>query len=263
MKILVVIQARMGSSRLPGKVLLPLSGRTVLERVVERVRAARTPFEICVATSSALEDEPIRALARRLGVRVFSGHPLDLLDRHYRAGLAAGADVVVKIPSDCPLIDPSVIDQVLEAFLERAGNVDFVTNLHPPSWPDGNDVEVIPMDVLATAHHEALGAFEREHTTPFVWQRPERFRLHNVRWESGLDLSSSHRFTLDYEADYALIEAVYEALFRPEHPVFGLGEILPFLARHPEIRGQNSRFWGQTYASLNAREQASQPGGLP
>jgi spore coat polysaccharide biosynthesis protein SpsF len=265
MKVLVVVQARMGSSRLPGKVLLPLAGRTVLERVVERIRAAKMAFEVCVATTSALEDEPIRALARRLGVRVFAGHPTDLLDRHYRAGLAAGADVVVKIPSDCPLIDPAVIEQVLGAYVERAGELDFVTNLYPASWPDGNDVEVIPMRVLATAHFEARGTFEREHTTPFVWQRPELFRIHNVR-SSGTDLSSTHRFTLDYEDDYALIDSVYEALFRPERPVFGLGEILPFLARHPEILRKNVRYWGQTYASkqrlASTAKPAQQPGEL-
>jgi spore coat polysaccharide biosynthesis protein SpsF len=248
MKVLVVVQARIGSSRLPGKVLLPLSGKTVVERVVERIRAARIAFEVCVATTAALEDEPIRSLARRLGVRVFAGHPTDLLDRHYRAGLSAGADVVVKIPSDCPLIDPAVIEQVLGAYLEREREFDFVTNLYPASWPDGNDVEVMPMGVLATAHYEARGTFEREHTTPFIWQQPERFRIHNVQ-SSGIDLSSTHRFTLDYEDDYALIESVYEALFRPERPVFGLDEMLPFLARHPELLHKNVRYWGQTYAS--------------
>jgi spore coat polysaccharide biosynthesis protein SpsF len=260
-KVLVVVQARTGSSRLPGKVLLSLAGRPVLERLIERIRAAKSRFDICVATTPALEDEPIRLLARRLAVRVFSGHPTDLLDRHYRAGLSAGADVVVKIPSDCPLIDPDVIDRVLGAFECQAGGVDFVTNLNPPSWPDGNDVEVIPMDVLAIARSEARSSFEREHTTPFIWRRPERFRITNVRWDSALDLSATHRFTLDYADDYALIRALYEALYRSDRPIFSLDEILTYLSQHPEVHRLNQRFWGQTYVSAAAHSE-SPPGGL-
>ena len=254
MKKLVVVQARMGSTRLPGKVLLPLAGRPLLERMLERVRAARQRFELCVATTTAAEDAPIAELCERLGMHVFRGHPSDLLDRHLEAGRAAAADVIVKIPSDCPLIDPGVIDRVLGAFdAAEPGSVDFVTNLNPPTWPDGNDVELMTREVLELAHRDATRTLEREHTTPFIWERPERFRILNVRWEAGLDYSQSHRFTIDYPGDYAFIAAVYEALHRPGQ-VFSLEQILELLDARPELMALNASFAGTSWHHEHASE---------
>jgi spore coat polysaccharide biosynthesis protein SpsF len=241
---LVVVQARTGSSRLPGKVLLPVAGAPVLVRMLERVLAARTRFELVVATTGRSEDDGLAELVRRFGVRVFRGHPTDLLDRHYRAARAARAEVVVKIPSDCPLVDPAAIDGVLGAFLADPGRYDFVSNLHPPSWPDGNDVEVMSFAALEQAHRSASARHEREHTTPFFWDRPERFRVGNVTWETGLDLSMTHRFTLDYPDDYALVAAVYEALWRKSRPVFPLADVLTLLEERPELRETNARYAG-------------------
>ncbi|MEP7220347.1 MAG: glycosyltransferase family protein [Bacteroidota bacterium] len=244
MNIVVVIQARTGSSRLPNKVLLPLAGRPLLQRMVERVRAASRPSEIVIATTSLAADEPVRDLARSIGVRCFSGHPTDLLDRHYRAGLEYQADAVVKIPSDCPLIDPTVIDRVIEHYQTRADRFDYVSNLHPASYPDGHDVEVIGIDALEIAHREARQPFEREHTTPFLWERPERFRLANVLWGSGLDLSMSHRWTIDYRDDYLFLVAVYNALHSENDPVFGISKVLALLNERPDIAAINSYLSG-------------------
>ncbi|MEO5929633.1 MAG: glycosyltransferase family protein [Candidatus Kapaibacterium sp.] len=244
MNIVVVIQARTGSSRLPNKVLLPLAGRPLLQRMVERVRAASRPSEIVIATTSLAADEPVRDLARSIGVRCFSGHPTDLLDRHYRAGLEYQADAVVKIPSDCPLIDPTVIDRVIEHYQTRADRLDYVSNLHPASYPDGHDVEVIGIDALETAHREARQPFEREHTTPYLWERHERFRLANVLWGSGLDLSMSHRWTIDYRDDYLFLVAVYNALHSENDPVFGISKVLALLNERPDIAAINSYLSG-------------------
>lgn len=246
MKIVVVIQARMGSTRLPGKVMATVAGAPVLERMLERVADAVTPSEIVVATTISPDDDPIRDLARRVGVRAISGHPLDLLDRHLQAAQVTGADAIVKIPSDCPLIDPAVIDRVIGVFQDRAGRHDYVSNLHPPSWPDGQDVEVIAVDALAVAWREARRPLEREHTTPFLWDQPERFRLHNVRWETGGDLSRTHRLTLDYPEDLALIRAVFDRLWRPGAP-FSLAEILHLLDEEPELRTLNAIHLGSTW----------------
>jgi spore coat polysaccharide biosynthesis protein SpsF len=246
-RLLVVIQARMGSTRLPGKVLLPLAGAPLLARMIERVRAAGVsgvPFDLVVATTREAADEPVRALCRAIDVPCVSGHPTDLLDRHLQAARERGADAVAKIPSDCPLIDPNAIDRVLEFYIENAGTSDYVSNLHPATWPDGNDVEVLSKAVLETAWREAERPFEREHTTPFVWERPERFRLGNVCWESGRDFSQSHRFTIDYAEDYALIDAIYDALWAPDRPVFGLEEILELLAARPDLAALNARYAG-------------------
>jgi spore coat polysaccharide biosynthesis protein SpsF len=243
-RLLVVVQARTGSTRLPGKVLLPLAGGPLLQRMLERVRAARTPFELAVATTDEAADEPIRTLCRKIGVACVSGDPTDLLDRHYQAALELGAEVVVKIPSDCPLIDPGAIDRVIGFYLANADRYDFVSNLHPGTWPDGNDVEVVPLPVLAAAWQEAERPFEREHTTPFIWERPERFRLANVAWETGRDLAKTHRFPIDYPEDYDFTVAVYAALWRPDHPVFSLDEILTLLARRPDLQARNACYAG-------------------
>ncbi|MGZ3416308.1 MAG: cytidylyltransferase domain-containing protein [Polyangiales bacterium] len=246
MKLVVVIQARTGSSRLPGKVLLPLAGKPLLARMVERVRAAKTPFETVVATTTSAADDTVVELCRDLDVRCFRGHPSDLLDRHVEAAreVTRSADAVVKIPSDCPLIDPAAIDRVLAYYLAHdGGRFDYVGNLHPATWPDGNDVEVMSMDALLVAWREARRPHEREHTTPFLWDQPSRFRIGNVAWETGRDLSMSHRFTIDYREDYELISAVYDAL-HSEGRAFSLGEILDFLERHPEVFALNARYAG-------------------
>lgn len=247
MRTLVVVQARMGSRRLPGKVLLPLAGRPLLERMLQRLLAARFPFQVCVATSTAAEDEPIRQLCKRMAVAVVSGHPTDLLQRHVSAGRAFGADVIAKIPSDCPLIDPAVVDRVLGHYAALSGQLDFVTNLHPPSWPDGNDVEVMSMRTLELAGAEATQPFEREHTTPFIWDRPTRFRIGNVSWGAGRDLSKTHRFTIDYAEDYEFIARVYDELCTSERPIFTLPDILALLAHKPELMRINTRWSGQSW----------------
>jgi spore coat polysaccharide biosynthesis protein SpsF len=240
MRILVVIQARMASTRLPGKVLLPLANRPLLHRQLERVLAARTPSAVVVATTVNRRDDVIAGVAADVGVECLRGHPTDLLDRHYFAGVTCRADVVVKIPSDCPLVDPAVIDRVIGYYMAHTDSADFVSNLHPPSYPDGNDVEVMPIDVLERAWIEATAEHQREHTTPFIWERSDRFRIHNVQWESGLDYSSSHRWTIDYLEDYQFLSAVYEQLWTEARPVFSMDDVLALLEQRPDIASINA-----------------------
>jgi spore coat polysaccharide biosynthesis protein SpsF len=254
MRTLVVVQARTGSSRLPGKIMMPLAGKPLLQRMLERVRSAHTPFELVVATTSETADDGVRALCRTLGVQCYSGHPTDLLERHYRAAVSARADDVVKIPSDCPLIDPAVVDRVLAFHAERRGTLEYVSNLHPASYPDGNDVEVFPFGVLEEATHEATRSFEREHTTPFIWERPGRYRLGNVEWETGLNHSMSHRWTIDYPEDYAFLKTVYDELWSPAGPPFSLAEILHLLESRPEIAQINARYAGVNWYRNHAHE---------
>src|SRR5690606_10660564 len=123
---------------------------------------------------------------------------LDLLERHYKAGLKFNADAIVKIPSDCPLIDPLVITKVINYYKNNTNKFDYVSNLHPPSYPDGNDVEVISMNALKEAYNNAKKIFEREHTTPYIWENPDLFRIGNIKWETGFDFSMTHRWTIDY-----------------------------------------------------------------
>lgn len=241
--IVTVIQARTGSTRLPNKVLRPLAGKPLLARMVERVLAAELVGTVVVATTAEPSDDPIAALCRDEGFHCFRGHADDLLDRHYRAGKLYNAGTVIKIPSDCPLIDPRVIDRVIGFYLDRPGDFDYVSNLHPATYPDGNDVEIMKMAALETAWREATRPLEREHTTPYLWENPDRFRVGNVIWESGLDYSMSRRWTIDYEEDYRFIRAVYDALYSAD-PRFGLDGILNFLAENPGIEALNSRYAG-------------------
>jgi spore coat polysaccharide biosynthesis protein SpsF len=247
MNVIVVVQARTSSTRLPGKVLLPLANRPLLVRMLERVQAARTPSAIVVATTGERADDVIPALAAEAGVDCFRGHATDLLDRHYRAGRAFGADVVVKIPSDCPLIDPAIIDRVITHYASHANDADFVSNLYPGTYPDGNDVEVVPFGVLETAWREAVEAHEREHTTPFVWERPDRFRIHHVAWESGLDYSQTHRWTIDYREDHQFLAAVYDALWTESRPIFSMTDVLSLLDARPDIAALNACHLGKAW----------------
>ena len=247
MRIVVVVQARTASTRLPGKVLMPLANRPLLHRMLERVLAANTPSAVVVATTRDRADDVIETVAREAGVPCFRGHATDLLDRHYSAGITLRADVVVKIPSDCPLVDPAVIDRVIGYYAAHADDADFVTNLHPPTYPDGNDVEVMPFRVLETAWIEATQEHEREHTTPFIWERHNRFRIHNVAWECGLDCSSTHRWTIDYLEDYQFLAAVYAALWTETRPIFSIADVLSLLDARPDIAALNACHAGKAW----------------
>jgi len=256
-KNLIVVQARLGSTRLPGKVLLDLAGEPLIVRMIERIAHIKTPASIVVATTIHPEDNKILEVCRAAGIEVFSGHPTDLLDRHYQAALEYRAEVVAKIPSDCPLIDPSIIDRVFERF--AIGDSDYTSNLHPTSYPDGSDVEVMNTSVLATAWREATLPMEREHTTPFIWERPERFRIANVVWEptpEGIpkrDYSMSHRWTIDYPEDYEFIQRIYQELY-PTNKEFGLYDILDLLERKPEVHAINSKYAGVNWYRYHLSE---------
>jgi len=248
MRVVTIIQARLGSSRLPGKVLLPLAGKELLVRMVERVQRASLCGSIIVAMTDNPADSAIENICRRENFLFFRGHETDLLDRHFQVASQFQADAVVKIPSDCPLIDPLIIDKVISFFLESykkswEQHFDYVSNLHPPSYPDGNDVEIMPFEVLATAWREGNKDFEREHTTPFIWEQPHRFRLGNVKWETGLDFSMTHRWTIDYPEDYRFINAIYDRLY-DKKPGFGLQDILALLEKEPRLMEINKSLTG-------------------
>ncbi|HEV2480680.1 MAG TPA: glycosyltransferase family protein [Puia sp.] len=241
--IITVIQTRRGSSRLPDKVLMPVQGKPLFLRQVERVAAARLAGRIIVATTLDPPDDVIEEICRQEGLDCFRGHATDVLDRHYQAALQFPADAVIKIPSDCPLIDPAVIDRVIGFYFTHLSDFDFVSNLHPATYPDGNDVEIMPFATLERAWREARRPMEREHTTPYIWENPDLFRIGNVVMEGGVDHSMTHRFTIDYAEDYAFIRTVFDELY-PGNPRFGVAEILELLERRPEIYAINAQYAG-------------------
>lgn len=242
-KIIVVIQARMSSSRLPGKAMLPVWGKSLLMRMAERVLRSRYPVMIVIATSTDPSDDVIEAEARLNHIPCYRGSLNNLLERHYGAARKYGADLVLKIPSDCPLIDPAIIDEALDLFYENGLRYDYVSNLHPATYPDGNDVEIMTMDCLERVSKEAKEPWELEHTTPYIWEHPGQFRIGNLYWKTGLDLSMSHRFTIDYPEDYEFILQVYKKLY-PVKPAFSCNDILQLLEDYPAIYEINAGYAG-------------------
>lgn len=207
-RIVAVIQARMGSTRLPGKVLADVSGRPLLGRVIDRVRPSRAGGAIVVATTTDPSDDAVEAFARAEGVMAFRGSAEDVLARTQGAAALMEAEVIVRVTSDDPFKDPDVIDTILDVFLK--GGCDYASNTLEPSWPEGVDIEVVSRAALERAHAEAVRPFEREHVMPYIWMRPQDFRLRSVR-RSGRDLSSL-RWTVDTPEDMAFASAVYAAL---------------------------------------------------
>jgi spore coat polysaccharide biosynthesis protein SpsF len=243
MKVITVIQARMGSSRFPGKIMQPLAGEPLLIRLVERVKASKYCGKIVIATTYKDVDDPVVELCKKNRILCFRGHPTDLLDRHLNVGKVFKADALIKIPSDCPLIDPAVIDKVIKFYLDSPFSFDYVSNLHPATYPDGNDVEIFSMESLEKAWEEAEKELEREHTTPYFWENPDKFKIGNITWETGWDYSMTHRWTIDYEEDFLFIKNIYDELY-DINPLFSMQDILDLLKEKPEISKINEKYAG-------------------
>ena len=233
----------MGSTRLPGKVMLPLSGAPLILRMYERVSFSKAAGRIVVAITDDNADDKLYKYLLQNDIETFRGNSLDLLDRHYQTAKKFNTDAVVKIPSDCPIIDPKIIDKVILYYINNIKKFDFVSNLHPPSYPDGNDVEVMSFAALENSWINAKKDFEREHTTPYFWENPDKFAIGNVLWEKNLNYSMTHRFTIDYKEDYEFIKRVYDELYEKNNK-FGLDEILELLESKPEIRKINQMYSG-------------------
>jgi spore coat polysaccharide biosynthesis protein SpsF len=240
---LILVQARTGSTRFPNKVLQEVCGKPILIHQLERVKQSKFNPKIVVITTNNPNDDNLVDLCNSYGYLVFRGSEEDVLSRHYFAATLYGYKWIVKIPSDCPLIDYRVIDSVFESFISEGASFDYYSNLHPPTYPDGNDVEIMRFEALCKVHKEANKNFEREHTTPYFWENPALFKVGNKLWESGLDHSMSHRFTLDYPADWEFIKIIFEKLY-PQNPFFGLSDILNLLENEPEIFSINRQLAG-------------------
>lgn len=228
MRVVAIVQARMGSSRLPGKVLAGLGGRPAVHHVLARAARIRGVAEVALAVPDAVTDDPLAAAGRDAGATVVRGDALDVLDRFHAAAAACRADAVVRLTADCPLLDPDVSSLVVDRFL--AGDVDYASNIHPPTYPDGYDTEVIARAALDRAWRDAVDPFEREHVTPYVWRRPDVFRLANVT--DAVD-RSSWRLTLDTEADLAALRGIWARV--PPGSALGIADVIALAAREPDL----------------------------
>ncbi len=228
---IAIVQARMGSTRLPGKVLLPLAGRPVLGHVVERLSHCSTLAGIVVATTTEASDDAITEFCEGADAAVFRGSEEDVLDRYYQAAAQFEADPVIRITADCPAIDPAVVDQVVNGFLE--GEFDLFGLMG--EFPDGLDCTVFAGSALRRAWEEATLASEREHVGPYIQNHPELFHTGGIELFEG---QGHQRWTLDEPEDYELLTAIFDALYRPDDP-FLSGEVIEFLDEHPELMAIN------------------------
>jgi spore coat polysaccharide biosynthesis protein SpsF len=226
---LAVLQARMSSSRLPGKVMMPLLGEPMVMRQVERIRRCRRIDGIVLATSTDSADDPLAQLAGGLGIPVVRGPLDDVLARYVLAIEQFEPDVVVRLTADCPLTSPAVIDAIIEQF--STSEVDYCSNTLTPTFPDGLDAEVVRASVLVDVAGVSDDAAEREHVTLGVYRRSERYRLANHA--GPVDLSSL-RWTVDTPDDFAFVTSVYEALY-PADPDFDLADVLALIEREPGL----------------------------
>lgn len=243
MRVAVVIQARMASTRLPGKVLLDLGGRTVLARVIERARAIPGADVVVCAVPEGAADDPIAAEAAQVGATVTRGSESDVLDRYYRAAVAVQADAVMRITSDCPLIDPQVCGDLIA--LWRTSGADYGAINMPAAWPHGLECEIFSFAWLERAWREAVKPSEREHVSPFIRNHPD---VRSVNLDGPGPETVRHRWTLDHPDDLAFLRAIWPRL--PEGPAgwswrvpFAIAEADPALAAinagHDRLEGLN------------------------
>ncbi len=230
MRTVIINQARMTSTRLPGKVLKEVLGRTLLEYQIERLRQVRLANELVIATTTNDTDQPIVELCERLGIAYYRGSEENVLSRYYEAASHFRADVVVRVTSDCPLIDPGVMDEIIGLYINNQDKYDYVSNTLERTYPRGLDTEVFSMEALEKAYKEARGQSEREHVTLFMYRRPEQFRLAN---SSGAVDYSHHRWTVDTPEDFALIKLILQELY-PVNNRFTWLDVLNLLNQHPE-----------------------------
>lgn len=224
----VIIQARMGATRLPDKVLMPLAGKPVLEHVVSRCREAQLVDRVIVATTVDLKDLAVVNLVSALGVSIFCGSVNDVLDRYYQAARLFDLQHIVRITADCPMIDPNIIDRVVSEYFEEGA--DYATNTLKETYPDGEDVEVFSFDVLRKAWLGAQMLSEREHVTPYI-RKSDVFKKASILCDRDY---SSLRWTLDEPRDYEKISAVFDVLYQKD-PLFHMDDVLQFFAEHPQI----------------------------
>ena len=234
-RIVCIVEARFASTRLPGKVLLPIVGKPMLALMIERLQRARTIDEIVIATSANPADDAIALLATDMGAHVFSGSEEDVLDRVVKAAQSRDADIIVETTGDCPLIDPGIVDKVVGDFL--MGGADFVSNVLPHTTPRGTDVRVFWAKDLAEINVRSQDPADHEHVSLHFWEHPERYRCRNV--ETDLPEAAAHlRLTVDESADLELVREVYQRLYS-SNPAFTLADVLQLLDQQPGLAAIN------------------------
>jgi len=239
-----IVEARMGSTRLPGKTLLDIAGKPAIQVLIERLQIAKRIDTIILATTTNREDDAIEKFCREHNIVCFRGSSEDVLDRVYRAAKEYNTDIVIEVTGDCPLLDPWLIDDCIDLFLKS--DYDYLSNFIEQSYPPGIDVQIFTFAILEQMHREAKEQKFREHVTLYILKNPTLFRMHNVFAPPELYYPNWH-LELDEHADYELIKAICENLY-DKNPAFTTRDIVNLLKKHPEwlkINKEVQRTWEQ------------------
>lgn len=237
MNVVCIMQARMGSTRLPGKVLKKVCGKAVLEHDIDRLKRVKNIDKIVIATTTLERDDIIIQEAKRLDITCFRGSEEDVLSRYYYAAKENNGDVVVRITSDCPLIDSEVTEKIIQYYLDNNDKYDYVSNTIDRTYPRGLDTEVFSFKALEKAFIEAESLRDKEHVTPYIWDNPRIFRL--AQYKNEIDYSDL-RWTLDTVEDFELINRIYSNLYQCKGNNFNIQDILVLYSEYPEFRKINN-----------------------
>ena len=230
-----IIQARMSSTRLPGKVLKEINGRAMISLMVERVQKAKSVNKVILVTSTDPSDDAVEALCRSENILYYRGSLDDVMDRYYQAAVRSRAKTVVRLTGDCPLIDPKMIDNMMEVY--KTGKYDYVANTTPPDWtvPEGMDVEIFSFKNLKKLWTETKKPSDREHVTFPFWNNPDLFSVYKYNLDRDL---SKYRLTVDYPEDFEVINKVFNDLYSKKS-VFSMDDIVDYLEKNPELYKMN------------------------
>jgi spore coat polysaccharide biosynthesis protein SpsF len=229
-RIAIITQARMGSTRLPGKHLKKVLDKPLIAYLIERLRRVRQADELILATTDNPLDDELVDFAEKAGLAYFRGSEEDVLDRYYHCAKEFKADVIVRISADCPLIDPALIDAVIQFYLDHTHEYDYISNTLTRTYPRGMDIEVFSFDSFKRVKQEGHLPEEKEHVTPYYYRHPEKFRLGNF---SQSENEASHRWTVDTEEDFKLISTILESIY-PQNHKFTLKDLLDLIQAHPD-----------------------------
>lgn len=220
----------MGSTRLPGKILLPLEGANVLQHIIKRLKRCKNVGNIVLATTTNEEDDVIAEFAENNAVNIFRGSQEDVLSRYYNAAVLYQLAIVIRVTSDCPVIDHEVIDSMVTAFLNVKG-CDYMSNTLKRTFPRGLDAEIFTFNALASAYKGATKQYEKEHVTPYIYQHKDKYALADFTDKQD---NSEFRITLDTAEDYELIKAIYERIY-PKNPDFSLKDVIELLKTEKDL----------------------------
>jgi len=231
MKVLTIIQARISSSRLPGKAMMEIKGKPILEHIVTSLKFSKQSDKLIIATSDNTDDNSIENLAKKLGVFCFRGSKNDVLDRFYKCAKLHGGELIIRITADCPLIDPEVVDEAI--VLCKMGNYDYCSNMINQTYPQGYLVEILTFETLEKLYKNCHNPLSREHVTYDIRKHPENYKIKELLLPTNQD-RHQWRLTLDYEEDFKLLSKIFSYLYKPNSYI-RYNSVVQLLDKHPEL----------------------------